>query len=160
MTACVKTNGGFCPLPQQHQSRYVHCIKQEQALQGRPITPELHQQDSHTYSDVTPPADPSPTESPIPQHSGQTHYAPSQHHGQPYGQADSDHEYYQQPQDGYAALGEAMPNGQDYHTAFAPREFPAGHSPSSLPCLQVLGIVNIVQAAIAVSACQHNEQCR
>ena len=100
-------------------------------MQDWPITPELHQQDSHTFSDVTPPTEPSPRESPIPPQSSQTHYAPPDHpnvpsyQGQSYGQPDPDHERHPQPQNGYAAPVQTVPNGQtpngqDYHTGTAP----------------------------------------
>ena len=111
----------------------MHCIavEHEEALQEWPITPELHQQDSHTFSDVTPPTEPSPRESPIPPESSQTHYAPPDHpnmpsyHGHSNGQADPDHERYSQPQNSYAAPMQTVangqtPNGQGYPTGPAP----------------------------------------
>lgn len=116
-----------------HESHQLHCtaVEQDEALQDWPVTPELHQQDSHTFSDVTPPTEPSPRESPIPPESSQTHYAPPDHPNQPshqghsYGQPDPDHERYPQPQNGYAApvqtgLNGQTPNGQGYHTGSAP----------------------------------------
>ena len=111
----------------------MHCIafEHEEALQDWPIAPELHQQDSHTFSDMTPSTEPSPRESPIPPESSQTHYAPPDHpdvpsyQSQSYGQPDPDLEHYSHPQNGHAAPVQTgpngqIPNGQDYHTGAPP----------------------------------------
>lgn len=123
-------------------------FEQEGALQDWPVTPELHQQDSHTFSDVTPPTEPSPRESPVPPESSQTHYTPSDHpngphyQGKPHEQTHPNREHYPQPQNGYAAPVQTLPNGQvpngqvpngegpngqDYHTLSAPGRFHSSH---------------------------------
>ncbi|KAL3131125.1 hypothetical protein ABBQ38_000430 [Trebouxia sp. C0009 RCD-2024] len=91
-----------------------------------PSSDPLQPQDSHTFSDASPPTEPSPQESPIPPESSQSHHAPSDHPNglpyqeQSYGQPHPDHDYYPHPQNGYAAPEQPIPNGQDYHTGSAP----------------------------------------
>ena len=120
-------------------------FEQKEVLQERPNTPELHQQESHVFSDVTHPTDTSPTQSP-PQHgSSQPHYTQANPQDHSYPQTEhEEHGYYPEPQsqscqegrlaghDGYnghdddmeshasyAAPHPALPSGQTHHAQSA-----------------------------------------
>ena len=117
-------------------------IEQAEALQERPNTPELHQQESHVFSDLTHPTDTSPSQSPPQQESSQIHNPPPDQKGHSYPEDDSQHDYYthtqsqplqdvngMQPssQDGqvlqqtnYMVSNQA---GQDHNLGPAPREY-------------------------------------
>ena len=118
----------------------ISVFKQQEALQERPNTPELHQQESHIFSDVTHATHTSPSQSPPEQESGQTHFTPADPQGHSYPQSDPEHDFYSHPQsqptqegavfqsyDGqqgqhasYVAPNQA--NGQAQHASSAPRE--------------------------------------
>ncbi|DBA84095.1 TPA: hypothetical protein ACH3X1_006573 [Trebouxia sp. C0004] len=107
--------------------------------QERPNTPELHQQESHVFSDVTPPTDTSSNQSPPQRGPSQPHYTQANPQGHSYPQTEQEERgYYPESQsqsrqegglaghDGemgphasYAAPQPGLPNGQTHHAQSA-----------------------------------------